>query len=113
HEPTTTDLAKQARTNFARRPTISIVVPVYNTPAKFLDEMIRSVQAQTYSAWELCIADGQSSAESVRPTLERYAAADRRIRVTFLAENRGIAGNTNAALELAGGEYVALLDHDD
>jgi GT2 family glycosyltransferase len=113
HEPATADLARQAQTTFARRPKISIVVPVYNTPTRFLEEMIRSVQAQTYADWELCIADGHSTAETVRGTLERYAASDRRIRVTFLAENRGIAGNTNAALELARGEFVALLDHDD
>jgi len=113
HEPTTADLAKQRLAKFARRPTMSIVVPVYDTPAKYLDEMIQSVQAQTYRTWELCIADGHSPAEWVRPTLERYAAMDRRIRVNLLPENRGIAGNTNAALELATGEYVALLDHDD
>src|SRR4051812_11736814 len=57
HEPTAADLSKQKTTKLARRPTISIVVPVYNTPPAFLDEMIRSVQAQTYSNWELCIAD--------------------------------------------------------
>ncbi|HTK73628.1 MAG TPA: glycosyltransferase [Gemmataceae bacterium] len=113
HEPSTADLARQTRTRFPRRPTISIVVPVYNTPTRFLDEMIRSVQSQTYSGWELCIADGHSTAEGIRPMLEQYAASDPRIRVTFLTENRGIAGNTNAALELATGEFVALLDHDD
>jgi GT2 family glycosyltransferase len=113
HEPTTADVSKQRQSKFARRPTISIVVPVYNTPAKFLQEMMESVQAQTYAGWELCVADGRSSAEWVRPMFDRYSATDPRIRVTFLLENRGIAGNTNAALELATGEYVALLDHDD
>ncbi len=112
-EPTAADLQKQRATNFARRPTISIVVPTYNTPAVYLEAMLQSVQAQTYPHWELCIADGHSPAAWVRPLLERYAAADGRIRVAFLPANRGIAGNTNAALELARGEFVALLDHDD
>jgi O-antigen biosynthesis protein len=113
HEPKPADLAKQRTTTFARRPTISVIVPVYNTPPAFIDEMVQSVLAQTYPHWELCLADGASPAPHVRPVLERYAAEDPRIHVTFLAANDGIAGNTNAALELARGEYVALLDHDD
>src|SRR5205807_9975841 len=62
HEPSAAVLNQQRATTFARRPTISIVVPTYNTPAAFLTAMIESVQAQTYSHWELCIADGNSSA---------------------------------------------------
>src|SRR5437870_8864868 len=86
HEPTASELARQRQTKFARRPTISIVVPVYNTPARFMDEMLQSVLAQTYPHWELCLADGHSSADWVRPTIERYATADSRIRVQFLPE---------------------------
>lgn len=112
HEPNAAELRSQKATVFSRRPTVSIVVPTYNTPAKFLEAMIESVLAQTYPHWELCIADGQSSADWVRPILEKYSA-DPRIKVDFLAQNRGIAGNTNAALALATGEFVALLDHDD
>lgn len=113
HEPTTADLERQRKTTFGRKPLISIVVPTYNTPAEYLDAMVASVRAQTYARWELCIADGASSAGHVRETLGRLAAADTRIRVQFLSENGGIAGNTNAALAMATGEFVALLDHDD
>ncbi len=113
HEPTEAALQQQRATTFARRPTVSVVVPTYNTPAPFLTAMIESVLAQTYSHWELCIADGNSPGDWVRPILERYAAQDPRIKVQFLDANRGIAGNTNAALALATGELVALLDHDD
>jgi GT2 family glycosyltransferase len=113
HEPTAQALRWQRATNFARKPTISIVMPTYNTPAAFLTDVIESVLAQTYVHWELCIADGNSSADWVRPMLEQYAAKDSRIKVQFLDANRGISGNTNAALALAGGEFVALLDHDD
>lgn len=96
----------------ANRPTISIVVPTYDTPAKYLEEMLRSVLAQSYVNWELCIADA-STQPHVRAALDRFASAEPRIRLANLAENRGIAGNTNAALALATGDYIAFLDHDD
>lgn len=112
-EPSAAEIEKQRTTSLGRRPTISIVVPTYNTPATFLAAMIESVLAQTYPHWELCLADGNSSVEHVRPILEKYAGADKRLKVQFLDANRGIAGNTNAALALATGEFVALLDHDD
>lgn len=112
YEPRPADLTRQRDHRFARSPKVSVVVPVYNPPEAFLDAMIQSVLAQTYPHWELCLADA-STATHVRPLLERYAARDRRIRVQYLDGNRGIAGNSNAALDLAGGDFVALLDHDD
>ena len=75
--------------------------------------MIASVQAQTYPHWELCLANGSPKEERLRKLLEEYAAEDPRICVKQLSENAGIAGNTNAALAMATGEYVGLLDHDD
>jgi len=90
--------------DLARRPLISVVVPAYNTPQPFLDAMVRSVVLQSYRNWELCVADAGGIS---------LTSADPRVRVTKLSENRGIAGNTNAALGLATGEYVAFLDHDD
>jgi O-antigen biosynthesis protein len=90
---------------------ISIVVPVYNPPASFLEEMIASVKNQTASNWELCLADA-STAHHVRPILEK-AKSDARIKVRYLESNQGIAGNSNAALSLATGDWIALLDHDD
>ena len=113
YEPTAADLARQREHRFARSPKVSVVVPVYNPPAAFLEAMIASVREQTYSNWELCLADGASTEPHVRPILERAAASDPRIKVTFLPANGGIVGNSNAALALATGEYVALLDHDD
>ena len=95
-------------------PKISVLVPLYNTPAAFLEEMIRSVQAQSYPDWELCLADGSGEDHpEVRETCERLAAGDPRIRYRKLEENRGISENTNACIDMAGGEYLALLDHDD
>lgn len=112
HEPKPAELKQQRRGQFARRPLISVIVPVYNTPRQFLEEMIRSVAEQTYSHWELCIADGGSTADCIQPVLRRFAD-DARIRMVRLDTNRGIAGNTNAALAMACGDFVTFLDHDD
>jgi glycosyltransferase involved in cell wall biosynthesis len=98
---------------FSRRPVISVVVPVYNPPADFLAALIDSVAAQTYDRWELCLADGGSTDARVHEVLDRAASADPRVKVDRIGENRGIAGNTNAALAVATGDYVAFADHDD
>ena len=95
------------------QPTISIVMPVYNTPTKWLKRCIDSVRAQTYPHWQLCIADDASPNRHVRPLLEKYAASDPRIKVVFRESNGHISEATNSALQLASGDYIALLDHDD
>lgn len=95
-----------------RKPLISLSVPAYRTPEKFLREMMDSVLAQTYENWELCIADGSMDG-SLTPILTAYQKKDPRIRFVTLTENYGISGNTNEALQLAKGDYIALLDHDD
>ncbi len=93
-------------------PKISIVVPLYNTPLNFLEELLDSVVNQTYRNWELCCVDaGQDTA--VGRHVQARAKADPRIRYQKLTENEGIAGNTNHGFELATGDYIALLDHDD
>lgn len=111
-------LEEQRRAAFPVSPKFSIIVPLYQTPEKFLKEMIESVQAQTYSSWELCLADGSGKDEngkelSVEALVKEYQKKDARILYTKLEENKGIAGNTNAALAMAQGDYVVLMDHDD
>lgn len=98
---------------FAYRPRISVVMPVYNSEPGWLREAIDSVRSQTYTNWQLCIADDGSTRQDTREELERSRKRDRRIRVTTLPENRGISAASNAALALATGDFVALLDHDD
>jgi O-antigen biosynthesis protein len=98
---------------FAYKPLISIVMPVYNPPVEFLRDAIESVLRQAYGYWELCIADDASPNPQVRQVLEEYAQADVRIKVTFREENGHISRSSNSALELATGEFIALLDHDD
>ncbi|HEV2404900.1 MAG TPA: glycosyltransferase family 2 protein, partial [Ktedonobacterales bacterium] len=97
----------------AFRPLLSFVVPVYDPAPAVLAETIESVLAQTYDRWELCLVDGASTRSGVGEILRRYVERDSRIRLTQLDANKGIAGNSNEALALAGGEFVTLLDHDD
>lgn len=93
-------------------PLISVVVPIYKTPEVFLRQMIESVTAQTYPHWQLCIADGSGDTAGTKRIVDSYLS-DKRIKYKILAENLGIADNTNAAMELADGDYIALFDHDD
>ncbi len=96
----------------AEWPSFSILVPAYETPEPFLRQMIESVLGQSYKNAELCIADGSAS-EQVRRVAEEYREKDPRLQYKKLPENRGISENTNAALSMASGDYVGLLDHDD
>lgn len=94
-------------------PTFSIILPVYNPPAEYLEKAIQSVQAQYYANWQLCICDDGSRASPVRAILERYSEADARIKAVFSDHNHGISAASNRALQLATGEFVGFLDHDD
>ena len=99
--------------NFTYQPLISLIMPVFNTPERFLREAIESVLNQVYSQWELCIADDASSDNKIKQILEEYSAKDSRIKVVFRTENGHISRCSNSALEIATGEFVALFDHDD
>ena len=111
--PDKAELEKQKKHKFAYTPRISVAVPAFRTPEVFLRQMIQSLLDQTYPNWELCIANGSPDDTEMTAILKEYASADRRICVRDLRENLGIAGNTNAALTMASGEFVGLLDHDD
>lgn len=113
YEPKSKELDKQKKNVFKIAPKISIIVPTFNTPKQFLVDMIESVTNQTYTNWELCLADGGSINEEVREIITGYAKHNESIKYTFLQKNLGIVGNTNKAAELATGDYIALLDHDD
>jgi glycosyltransferase involved in cell wall biosynthesis len=96
-----------------KRPLISVVMPVYNSPDKWLRRAIESVRRQLYPHWELCIADDCSSRAQVRRILEDYARKDSRIKVTFRKERGHISHASNSALDLASGQFIGFLDHDD
>lgn len=92
----------------------SVLVPLYNTPVDFLNEMIESVQMQTYENWELCLADGSDEKHSyVGEICKNYQEHDHRILYKKLEKNYGISGNTNECIKMATGNYIALFDHDD
>ena len=105
-------IAKKIR-SLKNRPTISVLVPVYNPPIPYLRRCLDSVRRQLYPHWELCIADDLSPDPAVRRELERYARLDPRIKIVFRKTNGNISAATNSALDLATGQYVALLDNDD
>jgi glycosyltransferase involved in cell wall biosynthesis len=94
-------------------PKISIIVPVYNPDRQLLIECIESVISQSYSNWELCLADDKSTDQHVQEVLEFYRVKDKRIKPIFRDENGHISAASNSALEIATGEWIALLDHDD
>ena len=93
--------------------TVSIVVPVCNAPARFLNELFASIRAQSYDDWELCIHDDASSADWVRPLLEEMTRSSPRVHVSYGSERAGIARSTNAAIAMARGRWLAFVDHDD
>ena len=108
------ELEAQRGQVFDRRVLFSIITPLYNTREDYLREMIESVRAQTYSGWELCMADGSDGEhDEVGRICREYAKNDPRIKYRKLEKNQGICGNSNACMDMASGEYFGLLDHDD
>lgn len=108
------ELEKQRQIKFEKDVKFSVLVPIYNTPEDFLREMIESVKEQTYSNWELCLADGSDKDHRyVRKICRKYAGKDSRIKYKKLEKNLGISENTNECIRMATGDYIALFDHDD
>ena len=111
----------QAGHEFKEKHVFSILVPLYNTPEKFLREMIESVTAQTYPYWQLCFADGSDEEHmSVGEIVKEYSEKDKALsptgksRISYKKiKNQGISGNTNECFELTEGDYIGLCDHDD
>ena len=113
HKPSEEELVRQRKKKWKDPVVISVLVPAYRTPEVFLKQMMESVLLQTYPYLELCIADGSGTDDSVEKVVKEYQKKDPRVRYRRLEKNEGIAGNTNAAIEMASGEYLALFDHDD
>jgi O-antigen biosynthesis protein len=99
--------------NFQLCPLISVIVPVYDTPTKWLELAIESLINQSYSNWELCVVDDFSQDGRPRALIKKYAEKDIRIKYHFSEKNQGISQASNIAIEISNGEFLALLDHDD
>lgn len=112
--PSKEELQRQRNVKFKKKMTFSILVPLYNTPIPFLEEMVQSVLEQSYQDWELCLADGSDDAHGEAGRwCKAFSEKDGRIKYRKLAENKGISENTNVCLKMAAGDYIALFDHDD
>lgn len=107
------EIQAQRRAHFEKEIKFSIVIPLYNTPQDFLSELIQSVVNQTYSNWEICFADGSDiNSNQIYETMDIWKN-ETRIHYRKLGANQGIALNTIAAYEMATGDYIVLMDHDD
>ena len=113
HLPGKAELEKQRRTKLSYSPKISIVVPLYKTPEKYLRRLTESVQQQTYPNWELCLSDGSGTDSPLTGILKELCAKDARIKVITHDRALQISENTNSAIEAASGDFIAFADHDD
>ena len=111
--PTAKMLQAQREAHFQYAPKISIVVPLYKTPENYLREFVQSVQAQTYKNWELCFSDGSGKDSPIEGVLNELTHKEPRIRVVYTGEQLQISENTNEALKIAAGDFIAFSDHDD
>ncbi|WP_289302363.1 glycosyltransferase family 2 protein [Sporofaciens musculi] len=113
HSPNDLYLSRQRKRKFEREPKISIVVPLYKTPKKYLTAMVESVKKQTYKNWELCLSDGSGENSPIESLLRELEQSDQRIKVVYNKEQLKISDNTNRAIEAATGEFIGFADHDD
>ena len=113
HLPGPKELERQRREKFDFQPKISIVIPLYKTQEKYLRQLVETIKEQTYPNWELCLSDGSGANSPIAGLLEALVASDERIKVVSHEESLQISENTNAAIEIATGDYIAFADHDD
>ncbi len=112
-QPTKEELEAESRNVFLHKPLISIVVPLFNTPEAYLRELVASVERQTYANWQLCLSDGSGSASPIAGYLSELKKQDPRIAIVRSESPLGISENTNAAIGIAQGDFIAFADHDD
>lgn len=111
NEPNDEELKKQCSEKFKINPKISIVIPLYKTPKNYFIELMNAIKEQTYSNWEICLADGsEKKPEYIKDIINLCSD---KIKYKFIGTNKGISGNTNEALKMATGDFIALVDHDD
>ena len=113
HKATIGALEKQRKIVFNSAPKFSIIVPLYNTPISFFNDMTESVKNQSYANWELILVNASPDNQELKARVEQETAHDNRIKSINLTENKGISENTNAGVAIASGDFVSFFDHDD
>lgn len=111
--PTPQELNRQRGETWKEKPLFSIVVPLYKTPVKYLEQLVKSVRAQTYDNWELCLSDGSGEPSPLANYLGRLAQKDQKIKIVSHEKPLRISENTNAAIGIARGDFLVFADHDD
>lgn len=111
--PTEEELNRQRKQNWENEPLFSIVVPLYRTPIKYLEQLVKSIQSQTYGNWELCLSDGSGASSPLEGYLNRLGQREGRVKVISHESPLQISDNTNAAILKAAGDYLVFADHDD
>lgn len=112
-KPSAVDLQIQESSAFPYEPVFSIVVPLFKTPLGYFDDMLRSVQAQSYKKWQLVLVNASPEDGELSKRVRMAAEMDRRITLVELKKNLGISLNTNAGIDVATGDFVSFFDHDD
>ena len=111
--PSEEELERQCKEIWDNKPLFSIVVPLYKTPEKYLEQLVESIQSQTYDNWELCLSDGSGAPSPLEPYLCKLEQRERRVKIIRHTAPLKISDNTNAAIEKASGDYIVFSDHDD
>ena len=111
--PSPEELARQRQEEWKEKPLFSIVVPLYKTPVKYLEELVRSIQAQTYDNWELCLSDGSGAPSPLEGYLKKLKEREGRVKVISNGSPLRISDNTNEAIKAATGDFIVFADHDD
>lgn len=112
-KPTNYELDLQKKVKFAIEPKFSIVVPLYKTPLLLFKELILCIVAQTYANWELILVNASPECDELCSEVKKACEADARIKAIDLEENEGITLNTSRGIEVATGDFVCFVDHDD
>lgn len=111
--PTEEELNRQRQEKWDEKPLFSVVVPLYRTPMKYLEQLVDSVESQTYDSWELCLSDGSGASSPLAGYLKKLEQRERRVKVVRHDSPQQISDNTNAAIRESSGDFIVFADHDD
>ena len=111
--PTEEELLRQRQQTWDQKPLFSIVVPLYKTPVRYLEQLVESVIAQTYENWQLCLSDGSGFPSPLKDYLDKLEKREQRVKIVRHSVSLQISDNTNAAIQASDGDFIVFADHDD